>query len=95
MSESTFDREMKNQSFKKKFDQSYKRLVLSEIINAMMQNDSKSVRKLAKEAGLSPTIIQKLKSGKQSDIKFSNFLNVIHACGYDLILTKDDEQIVL
>jgi ribosome-binding protein aMBF1 (putative translation factor) len=40
--------------------------VLSELILALMENDGKSVRELAKEVGLSPTVIQKIKSGKIS-----------------------------
>ena len=44
--------------------------LLSEIINALMENDNKSVRALAKEVGFSPTVIQNLRSGKQEDVKF-------------------------
>ena len=92
---STFDKEMKNPSFRKKFEKEYKEFLLSEIINALMENDSKSVRKLAKEVGLSPTVIQKLRSGKQDDVKLSNFINISHACGYQLILEKNNERISL
>ncbi|OGT54403.1 MAG: hypothetical protein A3F17_01300, partial [Gammaproteobacteria bacterium RIFCSPHIGHO2_12_FULL_41_15] len=61
---STFEREMKNASFRKKFEKEYKEFLLSEIIIALMENDNKTVRKLAEEVGLSPTVIQKLRSGK-------------------------------
>ncbi len=70
---STFEREMKNAKFKKAFDKSYKEFLLSELLIAIMENDEISVRDLAKEAGLSPTIIQKIRSGKQDDLKISNF----------------------
>jgi len=92
---STFDREMKNASFRKKFEKEYKEFLLSEIISALMENDGKSVRKLAKEVGLSPTVIQKLRSGKQDDVKLSNFINISHACGYNLILEKGNVRIPL
>ena len=92
---STFELEMKNSSFRKKFETEYKEFLLSEIISALMENDSKSVRKLAKEVKLSPTVIQKIRSGKQDDIKLKNFINISHACGYQLILEKNDDRIAL
>ena len=92
---STFEREMKNASFRKKFEKEYKEFLLSEIIIALMENDNKTVRKLAEEVGLSPTVIQKLRSGKQDDVKLKNFLNISHACGYSVILEKDQDRISL
>jgi DNA-binding Xre family transcriptional regulator len=92
---STFDREMKNTAFRKKFEKAYKEFQLSELISALMENDSKSVRKLAKEVGLSPTVIQKMRSGKQDDVKLSNFINISHACGYHIILEKGNNRIPL
>lgn len=90
---STFEREMKNAKFKKAFEKGYKELLLSELLIAIMENDEKSVRSLAKEAGLSPTIIQKLRSGEQKDIKVSNFVNIAHACGYKVLLEKENERL--
>lgn len=89
---STFEREMKNEKFKKAFEKSYKELLLSELLIAIMENDEKSVRKLAKEVGISPTIIQKIRSGEQEDIKVSNFVNIAHACGYKVIIEKENER---
>jgi DNA-binding Xre family transcriptional regulator len=91
----TFDREMKNTSFRKKFEEKYKEFLLSELISALMENDGKSVRKLAQEVGLSPTIIQKIRSGKQEDVKLRNFINISHACGYQIVLEKNDNRISL
>ncbi|MDR3491135.1 MAG: hypothetical protein P4M12_03710 [Gammaproteobacteria bacterium] len=89
---STFEREMKNPKFKKAFTKSYKELLLSELLIAIMDDDEKSVRSLANEVGLSPTIIQNIRSGKQHDIKVSNFVSIVHACGYKVILEKNDER---
>jgi len=89
---STFEREMKNAKFKKTFDKSYKEFLLSELLIAMMDEDEVSVRDLAKEVGLSPTIIQKIRSGKQDDLKISNFVSIAHACGYKVILEKNDDR---
>ena len=92
---STFKREMQDVSFKKKFEKEYKEFLLSELINALMETDSKSVRKLAKEVGLSPTVIQNIRSGLQEDIKLSNFINISHACGYKIVLEKNSQRIAL
>lgn len=53
----TFDKWMSDPGIKEHFDRDYKNLVLSELILALMENDGKSVRELAKEVGLSPTYI--------------------------------------
>lgn len=89
---STFEREMKNAKFKKAFDKSYKEFLLSELLIAIMEKDDKSVRKLAKETGVSPTIIQNIRSGKQENLKVSNFVSIAHACGYKVILEKNDDR---
>ena len=92
---STFEREMKNSKFKKGFDRGYKAFLLSELITAIMERDEKSVRALAKEVGLSATAIQKIRSGQQSDVKISNFVSIVEACGYKVILEKADERILV
>jgi hypothetical protein len=92
---STFDREMENVTFRKKFDKEYREFLLSEIIAALMENDNQSVRRLAKEVDLSPTVIQKLRSGKQDDVKLRNFVKITHACGYNIILQRGRHRISL
>ena len=89
---STFEREMKNAKFKKAFNKSYKEFLLSELLIAMMEEDEISVRDLAKEVGISPTIIQKIRSGQQDDLKVSNFVSIANACGYKVILEKNDDR---
>ena len=90
---STFEREMKNARFKSSFEKSYKEFLLSELLIAMMDNDQISVRELAKEVGLSPTVIQNVRSGEQVDLKVSNFVRIVRACGYKVFIEKDDERI--
>lgn len=92
---STFEREMKNASFRKKFELEYEEFLLSELIHSLMESDNKSVRVLAKEVGLSPTVIQKLRSGQQDDVKLRNFINISHACGYNVVLEKGNDRIAL
>ena len=92
---STFDQEMKKAVFRKKFEKEYKDFLLSEVILTLMESDSKTVRKLSKEVGISPTVIQKLRSGKQEDVKLRNFINLSHACGFNVVLEKGDDRILL
>ena len=91
----TFDKWMADPEIKKHFDKDYKNFVLSELILALMENDGKSVRELAKEVGLSPTVIQNVKSGKQQDMKIKNFVSIAHACGYHILLINEREKILV
>jgi hypothetical protein len=59
----------------------------------MTEGDTKSVRALAKAAGLHPNAIQNLKSGKTADIKMKSFLKIAHAYGYTLQLVKGNVHI--
>jgi DNA-binding Xre family transcriptional regulator len=92
---STFEREMQNASFKEQFDEEYNEFVLSETIRTLMEKSHKTVRKLANESGLSTTAIQNMRSGLQEEVKLGNFINISHACGYSVILEKNDERITL
>ncbi|MDJ0626534.1 MAG: helix-turn-helix transcriptional regulator [Candidatus Caenarcaniphilales bacterium] len=94
-SKTTFDRWMSDPCVKKHFETEYLDLSLSELILAIMDENQKSVRKLAEEVGISKTIIQNLKSGKQSDMKLSNFLNLIKVCGLNLVLESKEKRIQL
>ena len=92
---STFEREMQETAFREEFEKEYNEFLLSETILLMMSEAHKSVRKLATETDLSPTVIQNIRSGIQEDIKLSNFINISHACGYQLILEKENQRIAL
>lgn len=92
---STFERKMKNSRFKKTFEEGYKKLLFSELMISIMEGDDISIRDLAKEAGLSKSVIQNLRSGKQNDIKVSNLIKIAHAFGYELILQKGNNRLTL
>lgn len=57
---STFDEHMQSLSSKelKLYKKGYQEFLISELVIAAMQEDEVSVRKLAKAANLSPTIVQ-------------------------------------
>lgn len=90
---STFEREMQDAEFRSSFNQEYKELVLAEILSSLMADSHKTIRGLAQEVGLSPTIIQRVKSGQQKDLLITNFLNIAEACGYHVYLEKGEKRI--
>jgi DNA-binding Xre family transcriptional regulator len=92
---STVERWMQKPGFKAGVSKEYRELMLSELVLAIMADDSKSVRQLANELGLSKTVIQNLRSGAQTDMKLSNFVRLTHAYGYHLVLEKEGQRIPL
>jgi len=92
---STVDRWLKKPGFKKAIEAETKEMMISELVLAIMADDSKSVRALAAELGLSKTVIQNLRSGTQTDMKLSNFMKLTHAYGYHVVLEKEGTRIAL
>ncbi len=90
---STYERLMQDPEFKEEYEKEYKEFALSELLLALMDGDDKSVRKLAKEAGLSANTIQNIRSGRQKDIRLQSFKNIVQAYGFRIILEKDGERI--
>ena len=86
----TFEREMRDSNFKEAFDSEYQQFALQELLAV---GDTKSVRALAKAAGLYPNAIQNLKSGKATDIKMTSFLKIAKAYGFKLELVKGKTHI--
>ena len=84
----TYDELMQNPAFSKLYKKKYYELVLSELLLAIMQEDNISIRNLAKQAGVSPTIIQDLRSGKRDNITLKTFSVLLDNLGYDIILEK-------
>ena len=89
---SEYDKATRNRKRRERIEKEYCELLVQELIIALMENDAQSVRALAKEAGLSPTIIQGLRS-KGGDPKISNFANILHALGAELKVVKDGKEL--
>ncbi|MCE5316556.1 MAG: helix-turn-helix transcriptional regulator [Parachlamydia sp.] len=89
---STYDELMQDSEFKKKYEQSYLELVLSELLLAVMAQDKISIRSLAKQAGISPAIIQDIRSGKRDNITLKTFASLMDALGYNLVLEKRENK---
>ncbi len=85
---STYDELMLDPEFKKKHEKSYRELVLSELLLAIMAEDKISIRSLAQQAGISPTIIQDIRSGKRDNLTLKTFSSLIDVLGYNLVLEK-------
>jgi len=73
---------------KEQFEQGYRELVLSELLIALMEEDTTSVRALARAARISPTIVQGLRSGSQTNVTLNNFMSILDSLGYSLIVEK-------
>ncbi len=81
---STYDEFVEDAGQKKLLEEEYQELLLSELLIAAINKNHTSVRKLAEEAGVSPTIIQELKTGKRTNITLSTFHRVLDAMGYQI-----------
>jgi DNA-binding Xre family transcriptional regulator len=83
---STYEKFIENKKQKRLLDREYRELLLSELLLAAMKEDHLSVRKLAAEAEVSPTIIQSLKSGKKTNITIETLSRILDVVGYQIIL---------
>lgn len=66
----TFDRLMQDPKFKEEFEKGYNEFLISEFMIEKMEEKNISVRELAKEAKVSPTTIQNLRSGNAESVKY-------------------------
>ena len=80
----TFDRLMQNPKFKAEFEKGYNEFLISEFMIEKMEEENISVRELAKEAKVSPTTIQNLRSGNAEAVKFKTLSSIMQKLGYEL-----------
>ena len=85
---STFEEFISDPKRKKKFEKEYNDFLLSEFVLEKMEAEQISVRSLAKKAGVSPTIIQKIRSKNAERINFRTFTNVLHSLGYKINIER-------
>jgi len=87
--ETTFDKFINsNPKRKEKFDKEYNDFLLSEFLLEKMESEKISVRTLAQKAGVSPTVIQKIRTKNAEKINFRTFTNVLHSLGYKINIVK-------
>lgn len=86
---STYERLIhEDAEFENDLKKKYREFILSELLLAIMEEDHLSIRKLAQEAGVSPSLIQDLRSGKKDNLTFKSFSQIVEALGYDIVLEK-------
>jgi len=73
---------------RKKFDEGFKEFVLSELVLALMEQDEISVRKLAKLADISPTVVQAMRSGTKKDFTMQSFFKVLKGLGCKRVMVE-------
>lgn len=78
-----------------KYKQEYKEFLLSEMVLAAMEEDDISVRKLAKAAGVSPTVVQGIRSGNNQNITMNSFVKILSALGCSIVIEKNGNRIPL
>jgi DNA-binding Xre family transcriptional regulator len=83
---SSYEELIEDPKQKELFEQEYQEILISELLIAVMEKDDLSVRRLAKAAGVSPTIIQELKSGKRTNITLNTFNRVLNTIGYQVTI---------
>jgi hypothetical protein len=88
---STFERimEAKTPAQRKKYEEGHRDFLLSEMILAAMEEDNITVRKLAKLANVSPTIVQDMKSGAKTSFNTNSLFKVLQGLGYDVLLERN------
>ena len=87
--ETTFDKYItKNPKRKAKFEKEYNDFLLSEFVLEKMEEEKISVRALAQKAGVSPTVIQKLRSKDAEKINFRTFTTLLNSLGYKLNIER-------
>jgi hypothetical protein len=75
--------EAKTPEQRRKFEEEYKEFALSELILAIMERDEVSVRKLAKIAGVSPRIVQEMRSGARKNYSMESFYKILKSLGFN------------
>ncbi len=84
----TYEKFIEDPHQKKLLEEEYQDLLIDELLIAIMEENNLSVRKLANAAGLSPTIIQEIKTGKRKNITVTTFSKIVDACGYEIKLKR-------
>jgi len=79
---------------REEFEKEYKEFVLSELLHAIMEKDEISVRKLAKLADLSPTVIQAMRTGTKKDFTMKSFFKVLKGLGCKKLMAEIDGEMI-
>lgn len=91
---STYDKyvEAMSPERRRKFEEGYREFLISEMLIAIMEQDGVSVRELAKEAGVSPTVVQGIRSGTRENVTFNSVLKILKALGCRVKVEKEEND---
>ena len=94
---STYDTYLDDLTPKKrqKHEEEYIDLVLSELLIAAMNEDDISVRELAKVAGVSPTIVQGIRSQTRKHVSVQIFFKILNSMGCKFMVKRNGQVISL
>jgi len=79
---------------KKEFQNELQNLALSELILALMKRDQVSVRKLAKIADISPSVVQAMRSRNTKDFTMQSFFKVLRGLGCKKLMVEHNGELV-
>ena len=91
---STFNQWMEDPGIRKAYEEEKPYFLLSELLHELMDEKGISVRKLAKDTGLSANAIQKIRSGEATNVRFQNVFGLLKTLGYRLVAEKEGRRIV-
>jgi ribosomal protein S3 len=87
--ETTFDKFInKDPKEREIFEKEYHDFLISEFVLQKMEEENISVRIRAKNAGVSPAVIQKMRSKNSEKIPYRTFSNVLNTLGYKISIEK-------
>jgi len=87
---STFEEFIQDPIQKEKFEKEYNKFLLSEFLLEAMEENHISVRKLAQKSGISPSIIQNIRSEKTTNVTLNTVVSLAVSLGYRLTFEKVD-----
>ena len=86
--ESTFDKFMKDQEQRELFNGEYSQFLLSEFLLDAMKEKHISVRKLSEKSGISTSIIQNIKTEKNTNVTLKTAMALAASLGYRINFEK-------
>lgn len=92
---SDFDEFVANPKRKALLEKQYQELSLSEILLTLMDQEAISIRALARNVGVSPAVIQDIRSGKRTNITLKKLLALTSALGAEITIKKGKDSFLL
>lgn len=89
---STYEEFISDPECRKLLAKERQKLERSEALIEAMQSAKVSVRKLAENAGVSPTIIQELRTGKRDNVTLKTFDRVLDTIGYKMMICPKQQD---